>query len=176
MRRQVIEVTHQCHRQRQLSQRLIQFLALHEALRNNQPLALQSERQIDQVFAVLLLTLKSQLGARRPIAKCRLPVQRGHRLLDLHAREAARVESADNGAHARAGDRIDGHVQAIEHLEHADVGRAARATTGKHEPDARPRRGRHLAHALRASRGAAQQQRRYEHYSRCLHAQAAGSH
>ena len=57
--------------------------------------------------------------------------------LDLLARQAAGIQPADHRAHAGAGDRIDRHVQLIEHLEHADVRRAARAAAREHQSDAR---------------------------------------
>ena len=55
--------------------------------------------------------------------------------------EAARVQTADHGAHAGAGNRIDRNVQLLEDLEHADVRRTARTAAGEHEADARPMRG-----------------------------------
>jgi hypothetical protein len=73
--------------------------------------ALQSQGQIDQELPVLLLAPVIELGARRPVAKRRLPVQRCHGLLDLLTRHAARIQTADHRTHAGAGDRIDRHVQ-----------------------------------------------------------------
>ena len=65
------------------------------------------------------------------------------------AREARRVEPAHHRAHAGAGDGVHGNVVFLEHLEHADVGRAARTAAGQHQPDARA-----LAGRLRPARAA----------------------
>ena len=75
-----------------------------------------------------LTPIERQLvAAARAIAEGVLPVEARQDALDLHARVTARVETPNHGAHARAGDRIDGDVQLVEQLEHAGMGRAARA-------------------------------------------------
>ncbi len=50
------------------------------------------------------------------------------------AEESGRIQAADDGAHAGARDRIDRHVHLVEHFEHADMGRAARAAAESTSP------------------------------------------
>ncbi len=126
-------------RQRQFSQQFVEPLALYETLRQPELATVQAERQAHQEIAVLFLAAKRQVVTRRPIAEQFFPVHGSQRRIDLFGREAARVKPADDSAHARAGDRIDRHAHLFEHLEHAHMGRAARASAGEHEPHSRPR-------------------------------------
>src|SRR6185369_11496877 len=85
---------------------------------------------------VFLLATERELGTRRAILERILPVERAHDALDVGRGKTGGIEAADDGAHAGARDRVDGHVQLVQHLQHADMRRAARPPTGKHEADA----------------------------------------
>ena len=155
--RQQIEIGAVAERQGQLAQRLLQLLALNEALRQQDLAVLEAERQPHQKIAVVLLAPEGQIPARRRIAKRLLPVDRAHGGVDVVRRHAARVQSADDGAHAGAGDAVDGNLQVLEHLEHADVRDAARAAARQHQADPRAggrvgRPGRGGSQATRAQR------------------------
>ena len=101
--------------------------------------AAQAERKIHEKILVFLLSPEGEINTRRAIAERVLPVHRRHDCLDLARRETACIQAADHRAHAGAGDGVDGDVQIIEHLKHANVCRAACAAAGQHEPNARPR-------------------------------------
>ena len=77
-----------------------------------------------------------ELLARRVVAEHVLPVDLAEYGFDLLGAVAGRVHAADDRAHARAGDLADRNVLALEHLEHADVRRAARAAAAEDESDA----------------------------------------
>src|SRR6202008_4613610 len=95
------------------------------------------EREFHQVVLILLLAPQIEVLAGRTVTEGILPVDRGHDLLDVARREAARVEPADPRAQAGAGDRIDRYVHLLEHFEDADMGGAARAAAGEHQTDPR---------------------------------------
>ena len=67
-----------------------------------------------------------------------LPVDGDQEFFELVSRYAGGITAADERAHAGAGDAIDRHAQFFQHLQHADVRAALRATAGEHEADARP--------------------------------------
>ncbi len=101
---------------------------------------LDAELGLEQRHVVVDLAPDRDLLARRRVAEDRVPVGREHRLLHLLRRASRRKCSADDGAHARAGDTADRNPHLFEHLQHADMGDAARTTARKRKPD--PRRGR----------------------------------
>ena len=139
---QVVEARDARDRERQAPQHLVELLPLNQALRELDVAASKAQRKFDQEILILLLAAERQILARRAVAERVLPVQRSHDRLDLARAEPARIQAADDGAHARAGDRINGDVELLENLEHADVRGTPRAPAGENEPDARPvRRG-----------------------------------
>ncbi len=139
-RRQQVEIRAVAEGQRQLTQGLLQLLPLDETLGQQDFPVLESERQPDQEIPVILLTPESQIAARRRIAKGLLPIDRAHGGIDLLGRHAAGIQAADHGAHAGAGDAVDGNFEFLENLEHADVRHAARAAARQHQADARAHR------------------------------------
>jgi hypothetical protein len=86
---------------------------------------------------------RNDCPAVRRVLEERLPVDALDQLLHLVGRVAARVEAADDRAHARADDVVDRDVQLLEAPDDADVGHAARAAAAEREADAASaRRGR----------------------------------
>jgi hypothetical protein len=69
-----------------------------------------------------------------------LPIDREHLALDLLGRHAGRERRADERAHARADDAVDGHAELVENSQHPDVRGAFRSAARKHETDPRSRR------------------------------------
>ena len=114
------------YRQRETPQSLIESLTLDEPLGEQHLAATQAERKLDQEVLILLLATQGEILTGRAVAKRILPVQGGHDRLDLSWTQTARIKPAHDGAHAGAGDRIDRHVHLLQHLQHADVRRAAR--------------------------------------------------
>src|SRR6185437_767086 len=96
--------------------------------------------ELHQEILVLLLAAEGQILTRRTVAKGVLPVQRCHDGLDLAGSETARIQTANDGAHASACNRIDGDMQLFEYLENTDVRRPARTASGEHQADSRPMR------------------------------------
>ena len=137
-RRQLIEIRAVAERQSQLAQGLLEFLPLYESLGEEDVVMLQSEWQAHQEVPVILLASEGQIPARRCIAERLLPVDRAHGGFDVGGGHAARVQSADHGAHAGARDAIDRHFELLEDLEYADVRHTARTASGENQADARP--------------------------------------
>src|SRR5581483_5134998 len=73
--------------------------------------------------------------AGREVAKCLLPVERGHDRLDLAGTQATGIQPAHHSTHTGAGDGIDGDVLLFEDLQYPDVRDTTRAATGKDEAD-----------------------------------------
>ena len=63
------------------------------------------------------------------------PIDRAEPFLDLRRGESRRIESPDDGAHARPDDVINGDAQLFHDLEHADVGGAARTSAAEYQSD-----------------------------------------
>jgi len=91
---------------------------------------LDAKRQPHQKVSIVLFAPERQIAARRRIAKRLLPIQRAHGRVDLLRRHAAGIQSADDGAHAGAGDAIDGNFEFFEYLQNPDMRHAARAAAG----------------------------------------------
>ena len=66
------------------------------------------------------------------------PVDIENRVLNVRGAGASRIDCANQSAHARAGDTVDGNAEILEHTEHADMRRAFGAATPKYESDTRP--------------------------------------
>ena len=125
-RRETIEIGAVAERQRQLAQGLLQFLALDESLGQKNLPVLQAQRQSHQEIPIILLAPERQIATRRRIAERLLPIDRAHRQIDVVRAHPARVQTTHDGAHAGAGNAIDGNSQLFEDLEDADVRHAAR--------------------------------------------------
>ena len=67
-----------------------------------------------------------------------LPIDADEKFFELSGGYSRSVTAADERAHAGAGDAIDGYVQFLEHLQHADMRTSLRAPTREHEANARP--------------------------------------
>ena len=84
-RGQQVEIRAVAERQGELAQRLLQFLPLNEALRQQDFAVLQAQRQAHQKISVVLFAPECQVAARRRIAKRLLPIERAHGRVDLRA-------------------------------------------------------------------------------------------
>src|SRR5690606_12840626 len=144
------------NRQRLLPEHLVELLPLDQPLRQQEAPAAQAEREFDEEVLILELAAESEILSRRPVVEGILPIDGGHDLLDLARREAARIQPADHGAHARAGDGMNGNVKLLENLEHSDVRGTSGAAAGKHETDPwmRSARLRHISPCPKAALGA----------------------
>ena len=115
-RRQLVEIIDRGDRKRLEAQRLREPLALDESARHAKVAALDAERESHEELAVVLLAAEVERVARRPVAECGAPVDAAHERVDLRRGLARGIETADDGAHARAGDRIHRNVQFLERL------------------------------------------------------------
>ncbi len=134
--RKLIEIGGVAERQSELPQRLLQFLALNEALGQEDVIVLETQGQANQEIAVILFAPEVQIPARRRVAERLLPIHRTHGGFDLCSRHAARIQAAHHGAHAGAGDAVDGYLQLLDDPEHPDVRHAAGAAARQHQADA----------------------------------------
>ena len=101
------------------------------------------------VVAVLQLLAPQVHGlAPRRVVEHADPVGLADQRFDVLRGNPRRVRAAYERAHARARDAIDRNPQLLEHLEHTQVGAAARAAAAQHEADARAllRMGRRRGH------------------------------
>jgi hypothetical protein len=78
-----IEVRAVAERQGELTQRLLQLLALDESLRQQDLAVLQTQRQAHQEIAVVLFAPEGEITARRRVAEGFLPIERAHGVGDL---------------------------------------------------------------------------------------------
>ena len=109
-RRQQVEVGAVAERQSELAQRLLQFLPLNEALRQENFAVLQTQRQAHEKISIILLAPEVLVAARRRITERLLPIDRAHGGVNLCGGHAAGVQTADDGTHAGAGDAVDGYL------------------------------------------------------------------
>jgi len=140
--------------QQQSAQQQLQFLALDHATRQRNLAFLQTELNAAEETQLVFLAPHRQLVAWRVVAEHVFPVDalqhRGHLVGGI----TGRIQAAHDGAHRGAGDAVDRHVLALEHLQHADVRGTARATATEHEAGARTRALLRLgAHAMQGKRG-----------------------
>ena len=141
---QLVEVGGARRAQGQLAQQAAQLLALDQAPWQEEPALAESQRQLHQELLVLAFAAEVQVAALGPVAEGVLPIDAGEDLLDLTARPAAGVQTANDRAHAGAGDGINGHMQLIQDFEYAHVGRPPGPAAGQHQADPRSHR-RHIA-------------------------------
>ncbi len=135
--RQVVEIVDVAHRQREATQQQLEAAAGERTLRRAQLAGVQAEFEAGGDLEVLFLAPLRQVGAWHPGREQRVPVDVAQLALESVGAHAAGVESADDRAHRRAGDRIDADVLALQHLQHADMREPARAAAREHEADAR---------------------------------------
>ncbi len=138
--RQLIERLVGGHARRPVGQQRLQPVALHEADRRLHAVRTEAERQAVDVKPLVLAAALRQV---RPLGR----VERDVGEIDLRqatfhvaGSHAARVQPADHGAHAGAGDAIHRNAVFLEHFQHAQMRIAARAAAGQHEPDRRAAR------------------------------------
>ncbi len=136
--RQLVEVAHGAHVEREAAQGLSELLTLDESLGQDELAVLEPERKAHEERLIVLLAPEGHFLPGGAIGERVLPVDRAERLFDLARGQARGVQAADNGAHAGAGDGVDRHAQLLEHLQHADVSSATRAAAAQHQADARP--------------------------------------
>ncbi len=88
-RGQLVEARDVRHRQSQPAQGLAELLSLDQPFRQLDVAAAQPQGKLDEKVLILLFAAKSEIFARRPVAKGVLPVQRSHDRLDLTSAESA---------------------------------------------------------------------------------------
>src|SRR5512143_2547919 len=93
---------------------------------------------VDEEQVVVALAPERLQLPRRGVQERALPLEARDELLQLRNRHAGGIEAADDRADAGARQIVDGDVQLLERLQHADVRAAARAATGQREPDRAP--------------------------------------
>ena len=86
------------------------------------------------------------------------PTERTQDPLDLAQVVAGRVQRTDDRAHARADDAIRYDAVLLEHLEHADMGDAARAAAAEHEAELAAAVGGRLGERRRPGEGTGEQE------------------
>ena len=86
--RQPIEILHVGNRQRRIAQHLLELLSLHQSLRQDEAILANTERIAHEKVAIVLLASKAEFGARRPILKSVLPIDRADQLFELDCRHA----------------------------------------------------------------------------------------
>ncbi len=138
---QLVEVRDRGARQRRALEHEAELAAGDQARRQQEPalLEVQAELERDQVLEVVFLLPEGLVLAFGSVPEERVPGNRADELFHLVGRVAARVEAADDRAHARAGDVVDRDVKLLEHPDDADVRRAARAAAAERETDLRAR-------------------------------------
>ena len=134
--RELVEVVHVPGRDRQPAHQHQQLLALHDADRQHDATVDVADLQVEQVAEVGVLAPHRLAGARRVVDEHVGPVDGTDQVLHFRRRVSGGVETADDRAHARAGHPTDRDALAFEHLEHADVRRAASAASAEDEADA----------------------------------------
>ena len=134
--RQRIEIRVAPGRQGQPAQQQHQLLPAHQAGGDAHPAIAVADLQLQQVAEILVLAIHRQFAAWRVVDEHVRPVDVLDQVLQLGGVVARGVQAADNRTHAGAADRADRDAFALQHLEHADVGDAARATAAQHQADA----------------------------------------
>ena len=115
----------------QRAQQKAEFLAGDEARGGAEAVLADTEFDVEQGEVVLDLLAIRDVGAWRAVAEGVEPVDLFEAVLHLVRGMARGVEAADDGAHAGADDEVDRYLEVLEHLQHADVGRAACAAAGE---------------------------------------------
>ena len=137
--RQHVEARQLAHRQRVAAQQQLQPAARHRADRQHQLAGAAAEAHLQggRDLEILLLAPLAQRLARQAVGEQGGPVERQQLALQVIGAQAAGVQAANDRAHGRAGDGVDGDVFALQHLEHAHMRQPARATAREHQADAR---------------------------------------
>ncbi len=131
--RQLVEVGELRRRQQQPAQQKLQLLALHEPARQRDAAVLESQFDAAEKAQLVFLAPHRQFFARGIVAEHVLPVDALEHGVDRVGVVARGIQAAGDRAHRRAGDAVDRNAFAFEHLEHADMRRAARAAAAEHE-------------------------------------------
>jgi hypothetical protein len=137
--RELVEVVDLRRPQRLARDDHVDDLALHEPDGQLELAVVETRLLIDEKRIVVALAPERLQLARRDVQERRLPLEAVDEVLEVRDAHAGDVESADDGADARARDVVDRHSQLLERLQHADVRAAARAAAGQHETDLRSR-------------------------------------
>ncbi len=101
------------------------------------PLVIDADLRPRQVATGDVARPRIDVRSGRGIVEHVAPVGLSHGHHHLVGRQARGEGAGDQPAHARAGNAVDLHPVLTEHLEHADVRRAARAAPAEDETDAR---------------------------------------
>ena len=129
---------------RQFVQERLEVAAGQRALEGPELPVAEADLEGERELRLLLLVAKAHVAPRRRVREQRGPAHRRDLLLHFSGRHAAGVQPADDRAHRRRRDVVDRNAHLLQHLQHADVGDAARAAAGQHESDFRARFGRSL--------------------------------
>ena len=140
---------HQRHRQRQVFEHRLAQVGAHQlveeqldllpghhprgcgqALRRDAQLAARQEALQD------VLAAQAQVAVVATVDEQVVPVDDGELAAHALGADAGGPGAGHQGAHAGAGDAVHRHAQPLQHLQHADVRRAASATAAQHQADA----------------------------------------
>ncbi|MNV36705.1 hypothetical protein D3C71_1281930 [compost metagenome] len=127
----MIELAHLPGRQQQAAQQHLQLLTLDQPLRERDLAVAQADFDAAQQAQVIFLAAHAALIAWRLVAQHLGPVDPVQHRFDLIGGVARGIQAADHRAHRGADDAVDRHALALEHLEHADMGRAAGTAAAK---------------------------------------------
>ena len=137
--RQLVEVLDVVDVARELVQEELEIAARQRALEPEEFAVAIAELERERKRRELFLAAEADVAALGTVGQQGGPAHRAELALHLVRRHAARVEAADDRAHGGAGDVVDRHAHLVQHLEHADVREAARASARQDEPHLGPR-------------------------------------
>ena len=130
---QLIEVADMRDVDGQLTQDQVQLLALHQSQGQFELTAMQPQVQIDRVMLLVLLAPQAQVAAVRFIGQPVGPIRACDDLFELGGAFPRGIETADDRAHARSGDRVNRDMQSLQLTQNADVRGAAGTATAQHQ-------------------------------------------
>ena len=103
------------------------------------PVALTDGHACGEEIGVLLLAVAETLPTQvLAVANHVAPVLHTHHRVECIGIVADGIEAADDAAHRRAGDDVDGDARPFQNLQHTDVGHALRTATAQHHAHLRP--------------------------------------
>ena len=137
---QLVEVTYVAAVGKHAFQQQRQVLALdHPQGQAEAAVIAEAEFLLDQEIPVILLASKRYVFPRRCVRQGLLPVDTQCEFFQLIDLVARCIQTADDRAHAGAGDRIDVDTLFFKGLEYADMRQATGRAAGQHQADFRAR-------------------------------------
>jgi hypothetical protein len=138
--RQIVEVARVAKRRDERADHLLDLLRDDEPARHAYSAATHADLERNRIGHRRELALDRHTVAPALSADGPLPIDREHLALDLLRTHTGRERRADERAHARADDAVDGNAQLVENPQHSYVSGAFRTAAREHEADPRPRR------------------------------------